>query len=192
MGVSSSPIKTPPAEQTANYTSTTAVQAEAESDPACAGHDEIDAKEQAEDIQARDRPMGQNEQAEQQRDRTGQQYPDPGRFLLHAEGQNDPHDAGGHQRCAENEREQCGGEQGIFERHESGDDVERPEQDPEQEFAPALDLEGAKHFDDAGDDHHRAYDEDARDGGNDHTAKSDKPGEQIDDTERDDPAPLGA
>src|SRR6202161_514830 len=131
MGVSSSSITKPAGEQTANYTSTPAVQAEAESDPACAGHHEIDAKEQAEDIEARDRPMGQNEQAEQQRDHTGQHYPDPGRFLLHAEGQNDPHDAGGHQRCAENEREQCGGEQGILERHESGDDVERPEQDPE-------------------------------------------------------------
>src|ERR1017187_3978834 len=46
--------------------------------------------------------------------------------------------------------------------------------DPEQEFAPALDLEGAKHFGgDAGDDHHHAYDEDARDGGHDHAAKSD-------------------
>src|SRR3984885_8167773 len=192
MGVSSSSITKPAGEQTANYTSTPAVQAEAESDPACAGHHEIDAKEQAEDIEARDRPVRQNEQAEQQRDHTGQHYPDPRRFLLHAEGQNDPHDAGGHQRSAENEREQRGGEQGILERDESGDDVEHPEQDPEQEFAPALDLEGAKHLGDAGDDHHRAYDEDARDGGHDHTAKSDKPGEQIDDAERDDPAPLGA
>jgi hypothetical protein len=87
----------------------TAVQAEAESDPACAGHNEIDAKEQAKDIEARDRPVRQNEQAKPQRDRTGQQYPDPGRFLLHAEGENDPHDARGQQRCAENEREQCGG-----------------------------------------------------------------------------------
>ena len=50
--VSSSSIKRPPGEQTANYTSTTAVQAEAESDRACPGHDEIDAKEHAEDIEA--------------------------------------------------------------------------------------------------------------------------------------------
>ena len=49
--------------------------------------------EQAEDIEARDRPARQNQQAEQQRDHTGQHHPNPGRFPFHAEGQDDPHDA---------------------------------------------------------------------------------------------------
>src|SRR6202011_5211588 len=77
MGVSSSSLNKPPGEQPANYTSTNAVQAEAQSDPGRAGHDEIDAKKQAEDIEARDRPVRQNQQAQQQRDHTGQQAPDP-------------------------------------------------------------------------------------------------------------------
>ena len=66
---------------------------------------------------------------------------------------------------------------GFSERDEAGDDVEHTEQDPEQEFAPALDLEGAEHFGDAGDDHHHADDEDTRDGGHRDAAKRDKPGD---------------
>src|SRR5438105_8634501 len=34
--------------------------------------------------------------------------------------------------------------------------LEHTEQGPEQEFAPALDLEGAEHFGNTGDDHHHA------------------------------------
>jgi hypothetical protein len=74
----------------------------------------------------------------------------------------------------------------------ASDDVENAEQDPEQEFAPALDLEGAEYFGDAGDDHHHADDEDARDGGHHNAAERDKPGEQVDYAECDDPARLGA
>src|SRR5580704_11782573 len=192
MGVSLAATKRPRGAQSADYTSTNLAQTEAESDPGYAGHDEIDAKEHAEDIEARDRPVRQNQQAEQQRDRAGQQHPDPGRFPFHAEGQDDPHDAAGQQRCAENEGEQRGGEQWILERDEARDDVEHTEQDPEQEFAPALDLEGAEYFGDAGDDHHRADDENARDSGQHDAAKRDKPGDEIDDAERDDPARLGA
>jgi len=54
--------------QSATNTSTASAQAEAYSDPACTGHDKIDAEEQAEDIEARDRPSRQNQEAEQQRD----------------------------------------------------------------------------------------------------------------------------
>src|ERR1700758_5271920 len=192
MGLSLAATKRPRGAQSADYTSTNLAQAEAESDPGYAGHDEVDAKEHAEDIEARDRPVRQNQQAEQQRDHAGQQHPDPGRFPFHAEGQDDPHDARGQQRCAENEGEQRGGEQWILERDEARDDVERPEQDPEQEFAPALDLESAEYFGDAGDDHHHADDEDARDSGHYNAAKRDKPGDQINDAECDDPARLGA
>jgi hypothetical protein len=53
-------------------------------------------------------------------------------------------------------------------------------------------LKGAKNFGNAGDDHHYADDEDARDGGHHNAAKRDKPDEQIDDAECDDPARLGA
>src|SRR5581483_8960629 len=63
-----------------------ATQTEAERDPADARHHEIDAEEQAEDIEARDRPMRQNQQAEHKRDHGGQQHQDPGRLPLHAEG----------------------------------------------------------------------------------------------------------
>ena len=112
------------------------------------------------------------------------------RFMLKA--RNDPHDARGHQRCAENEGEQHGGEQRILERDEARDDVEHTEQGPEQEFAPALDLEGAEHFGDAGDDHHHTDDEDARDGSHRNAAERDKPCDEIDDAECDDPARLGA
>jgi hypothetical protein len=52
MDASVSSINRPRGAQSANYTSTTAAQAEAESDPGSAGHDEIDAKEHAEDIEA--------------------------------------------------------------------------------------------------------------------------------------------
>jgi hypothetical protein len=55
--------------QSAASTSTASAQAEAYSNPACAGHDQIDAEEQAEDIEARDRPSRQNQEAEQHRDR---------------------------------------------------------------------------------------------------------------------------
>jgi hypothetical protein len=89
-------------------------------------------------------------------------------------------------------REQHGGEQRVLECDEAGDDVEHTEQDPEQEFAPGLDLEGAEHFGDAGDNHHHTDDEDARDGGHHNAAKRDKPCDEIDDTECDDPARLGA
>src|SRR5258708_2478035 len=136
----------------------TAAQAEAEPDPARARHDEIDAEEQAEDINAVDRPARQDQEAEQQGDDAGYSYPDPGRFALHAERQNNPHNAGSDQRCAEHEREQHRGEQRIFERHEACDDVEHAEQSPEQELAPALDLEGVDDLGDAGDDHHHADD----------------------------------
>jgi hypothetical protein len=81
---------------------------------------------------------------------------------------------------------------GFLECDKAGDDVEHAEQDPEPEFAPALDLKGAKYFRDAGNDHHHADDEDARDCGRRHAAKRDKPREQIDDAECNDPAPLGA
>jgi hypothetical protein len=74
----------------------------------------------------------------------------------------------------------------------AGNDVEHTEQSPEQEFAPALDLEGAEYFGNAGDDHHNADDEDARDGGHHNAAKRDKPDDEIDGAQCDDPAPLGA
>ena len=80
----------------------------------------------------------------------------------------------------------------ILERDEAGDDVKRTEKNPEKEFAPALYLEGAEYFGDAGNDHHHADDEDACDRRHHDAAKRDKPGNQIDDAERDDPAPLGA
>jgi hypothetical protein len=76
--------------------STSVAQAEAQSDPACAGHDQIDAKEQAENIETRDRPVRQDQEAEQQRNHSGHQHQDPGRFPLHAEGKDDPHDARGY------------------------------------------------------------------------------------------------
>src|SRR5437016_4750201 len=58
-------VDQPRGAQSVTTTSTNAAQAEAQSDPASAGHDEIDAKEQAENIEARDRPSRQNQEAEQ-------------------------------------------------------------------------------------------------------------------------------
>ena len=147
------------------------MQAKAEPDPAGTRHDQVDAEEQTEDIDAVDGPTRQDQTAEQQRDHAGQRNPDPWRFGFHAERENDPHDARYNERCTQQEREQHRREQRIVERQEAGDDVEHAEQRPEHKLAPALDLECVDHFGDACDDHHDADNENARHRRHDDAAK---------------------
>jgi hypothetical protein len=70
-------------------------QARTDADPANASQDEIDTEEKPENVEARNRPVRKDHKAEKERDHTGQDHPDSGRPLLHAKGQDDPHDARG-------------------------------------------------------------------------------------------------
>src|SRR6185312_5500837 len=62
----------------------------------------------------------------------------------------------------------------------------------DQEFAPALDLESVEELGDAGEDHHDADDEHTRDRRRHDAAERYEAGDDIDETECDNPAPFCA
>src|SRR4029079_9765593 len=168
------------------------LQAEANSDPAHYGDDEIDAEEEAKNVEARHRPMRENDKAEQQRYDARNCHPDPGHFFLHAERQHDPHDARGEQREAEYQRQHRCGQKRIFECDKAGDDVEGAEQEPKEKFSPSLDLKCIEDFGHTGNQHHHADDEHAHYRGEDNAAERNPPGDDINDAKGDDPARFGA
>jgi len=86
--------------------------------------------------------MRDDDQAEQKSNDARQRNPNPGRFLLHIERQDKPHDPRNNQREPEHERKHRRGKERILEGDKAGDDVENAKQKPEQKFAPGLDLEG--------------------------------------------------
>src|SRR5690348_16473728 len=61
-------------------------QARTDADPANSRQDEIDTEEKPENIEARNRPVRKDDEAENERDYAGQDHPDPWRPHLHAEG----------------------------------------------------------------------------------------------------------
>ena len=63
------------------------MQAKAEPDPSTARDDEVDAQEQAKDVDAVDRPAHQDQEPEQQRDDAGERHPYPWHFALDVERQ---------------------------------------------------------------------------------------------------------
>src|SRR3954464_11513328 len=65
----------------------------ANSNPGHSRQDEVDAQKDTEYVEARDWPTRQNDKSEKQRDQRGEEYPEPRSSILHAECQNDPHDA---------------------------------------------------------------------------------------------------
>src|SRR5581483_6449381 len=69
-------------------------QAQADADPAGTCKHEVDAEEQAEHVETRNRPMRRDHDPEDERDQPGHHHPDPGHSLLHAETEDDPHNAG--------------------------------------------------------------------------------------------------
>src|ERR1700722_2553881 len=86
-----------------------APQPEPDADPACAGNHQIDAQEDAQNVKARYRPLGDDQETEQKGDGAGERHPDPGNRVLHAEGEHDAHDARHEQRKAEQECQHRGG-----------------------------------------------------------------------------------
>src|SRR6266436_10447334 len=78
-------------------------QAETGADPTRSRDDEIDAEENPQNVQTGDRPMRQDHEADEEGNQPRQRHPNPGRCLLHAETQPDPHDTGYNQRGAEQE-----------------------------------------------------------------------------------------
>src|SRR6516164_11367095 len=96
-------------------------QTKTDGDPAGAGKNQIDAEEEPQDVEAGDRPVRQDNEAEEQSDRAGQDDPDPTRSPLHAKGQHDTHNTGGDQRDPEQKGQQCRGEERILEGEKAGD-----------------------------------------------------------------------
>src|SRR5215470_17994571 len=76
----------------------TRLQSQADRYPADSAEDEIDGKEQAEDIETVDRPARDDHQADQQGDQAGEGHDTPRRSRLHVEGEHDLDDSRGDQR----------------------------------------------------------------------------------------------
>src|SRR5262249_45660558 len=161
-------------------------------DPADAGKDQVDAEENAEHIEAGDRPVRKDDDAEQQRDHPRQDDPHPRHSFLHAERQDDPHDAADNQRDAENEGQDRRREQRIFKGGDPGHDVDYAEQKPKHELAPALDLERIDDLGYSRENHHDPDYEHAGDSRHGDAAERNHSGDQVYDAESNDPAGFGA